>query len=50
MEVGYVPDLRSGGTVEGYIALVNDITKRKRAETTLRQSEECFRVLAEGRG
>jgi PAS domain S-box-containing protein len=35
------------GKVTGYQGILRDVTDRKRAEQTLRQSEEKFRILAE---
>lgn len=43
----YVPRFNSQGKVEGFVALVNDISDRKQAEATLRESEERFRHLAD---
>lgn len=42
--VNYVPRFDPQGTVEGFVALVTDITRRKRAEETLQQSEERLRI------
>jgi PAS domain S-box-containing protein len=43
----YAVPLYQNGKVKGVIAVWDDITKRKRAEEALRQSEEDFRALAE---
>nr|WP_235082880.1 PAS domain S-box protein [Chlorogloeopsis fritschii] len=43
----YVPRINSQGTVEGFVALVSDISDRKRAEAALRQSEARYRYLIE---
>jgi PAS domain S-box-containing protein len=42
--VNYVPRFDQQGNVEGFVALVTDITRRKQAEDTLQQSEERLRV------
>ncbi|MBM4068599.1 MAG: PAS domain S-box protein [Planctomycetes bacterium] len=38
----YAPTLDAGGTPDGWVALVLDITERRRMEEALRQSEERF--------
>ncbi|MBD1869856.1 PAS domain S-box protein [Cyanobacteria bacterium FACHB-471] len=43
----YVPRFNSDGAVEGFVALVNDISDRKQAEATLRQSEDRLRMAIE---
>ncbi|MEG4441259.1 PAS domain S-box protein [Microcoleus sp. AT9_B5] len=47
IDATYVPRFNSQGTVEGFVALVNDITDRKLAEATLRESEARFRLMAD---
>jgi PAS domain S-box-containing protein len=46
VEVRYVPDVHPNGTVEGYVALINDVSQRKQAEAALHESQERFRALA----
>lgn len=46
-QVTVVPERSADGTVEGILIVVADITERKLAEVTLRQSEENFRALIE---
>jgi PAS domain S-box-containing protein len=47
MAVRYTPDLAADGTVKGFIALVQDITDRKRAQDALRAQEtQLSRLLA----
>ncbi|NUO78545.1 PAS domain S-box protein [candidate division KSB1 bacterium] len=43
----YGPHRDAQGNIMGVIALVNDITERKRSEESLRSSEERFRTLFE---
>jgi PAS domain S-box-containing protein len=40
----YVPRFNPQGAVEGFVALVSDISQRKQVETALRQSEERLRI------
>lgn len=47
VSVSYAPDFSPEGAVRGVVALVQDITERKRAERALSASEEQFRTLAD---
>ncbi|BAZ48376.1 multi-sensor hybrid histidine kinase [Nostoc sp. NIES-4103] len=47
MNVNYVPQFNQQGTVEGFVALIKDITDYKEAEAAIKQSEERFRQLTE---
>ncbi|MGP1385767.1 MAG: PAS domain S-box protein [Thainema sp.] len=43
----YMPRFSSQGTVEGFVALISDISDRKQAEAALRQSEDRLRMALE---
>ncbi|MBH8551478.1 PAS domain S-box protein [Nostocaceae cyanobacterium CENA357] len=43
----YVPRFNSQGTVEGFVALVSDISERKQAEAALSESEARFRQMTD---
>ncbi len=45
-EISYVPHV-TDGVVQGFFVHVQDISKRKRAERALRESEERFRLMAD---
>ena len=47
VEMRFIPDLRSDGTIAGCVALAHDITARHKQEQALRRSEERFRRLVE---
>ena len=47
IDATYTPYHDAGGDVEGVVVLVNDISAKKEAEATLRESEARFRQLAD---
>ncbi|BAY24244.1 multi-sensor hybrid histidine kinase [Calothrix sp. NIES-2100] len=47
VNVTYVPQFNQQSEVEGFVALINDITETKQAQIALKQSEERFRKLTE---
>ncbi len=47
VRASYIPRYDSQGQIEGFVALVMDISDRKQAELALRQSEERFRNMAD---
>jgi two-component system sensor kinase FixL len=47
MQVRYVPDIDATGRVQGFFALVNDITEIKQAEVEIREREQRLRIILE---
>ncbi|MBD0387325.1 MAG: PAS domain S-box protein, partial [Nostoc sp. C3-bin3] len=47
INVIYVPQFNQQGTVEGYAALITDISEQQQAKAALRESEARFRHLAD---
>lgn len=45
LEDNVVPQIESSGKVEGFFGVARDITKRKQAEESLKESEQRFRQL-----
>jgi two-component system CheB/CheR fusion protein len=47
-QVHYIPQRSEDGEVLGFYALIQDVSDRKRAEAILRESENRFRIMADG--
>lgn len=47
LNVSYVPQFSQQGKVEGFVALITDITLHKLAEAALKQSDKRLRILTE---
>ncbi|AFZ58540.1 PAS domain S-box protein [Anabaena cylindrica FACHB-243] len=47
VSITYIPQFNQQGKVEGFVALIRDITEQKQAQAALKQSEEKFRKLTE---
>lgn len=47
IQVDYIPDMASDGSVAGFCVLVVDLTDSKAAEQAIQESEERFRSMAE---
>jgi PAS domain S-box-containing protein len=47
IQATYVPDADAAGRVQGFVALVQDVTEQKGADVALRESEEKFRRIVE---
>jgi PAS domain S-box-containing protein len=47
VHASYIPDIGANGQVQGYYALINDISELKRGDQALRESEERFRRALE---
>jgi PAS domain S-box-containing protein len=45
--IAYIPDIEEGGKVNGFYALVTDITDRKQMEDLLKESEYKYKTLAD---
>ncbi len=48
IDVSYVPDFDEAGTVNGFIALIVDITERKRADLALRRQALVLEQMSDG--
>jgi PAS domain S-box-containing protein len=46
LQIDYVPWVTTGGQVQGFVIVLNDVTEQRVAERSLRESEERFRRIA----